>query len=361
MRFGWTIDAPHPCAPEKRFGVFTLADKGLRVGVIGVGAIGRTHIVRINGKLRGATVTACADPAAEFGKTVAQELGLIHFQTGEDLIRAPDIDAIVIAANDEHHEHFVLTAVAAGKPVFCEKPLSPDKAGCRRIVDAEMAGGRKLVRVGFMRRYDPGYRQLKRHLQERTFGEVLMAHCAHRNHSIGGRFTTPMSVENAMIHEIDVMRWLLGEDYDTVEVALPKKTRNSHENLWDPQVMVLTTKSGVRIDVEAFLNCHYGYDIKCEICCEEGCINLPEPANAMIRTEASRIYPIAEHWSERFEDAYNIEFQDWIDDTQAGRMSGPSAWDGYIAAATAAAASRARETRALVNIDPEPCPAFYLI
>ena len=84
--------------------------------------------------------------------------------------------------------------------------------------------------------------------------------------------------------------------------------------------MILTTKSGVRIDVESFVNCKYGYDIKCEVVCEEGTINLPEPANAMIRTNASRVTPICSDWSQRFVDAYNVEFQEWINATKAGGL-----------------------------------------
>ena len=67
--------------------------------------------------------------------------------------------------------------------------------------------------------------------------------------------------------------------------------------------MYLTTESGVRIDVESFVNCRYGYDIKCEVVCEEGSLNLPEPANTMVRSNDSRITPICHDWSERFIDA----------------------------------------------------------
>ena len=168
-----------------------------------------------------------------------------------------------------------------------------------------------------------------------------------------------MSVENSLIHEIDVLRWLIGEDYATAEVVFPKSTRNAEEGLRDPQVMYLTTKSGVRIDVESFVNCHYGYDIKCEVVCEEGVLNLPEPANAMVRTNAARVTPICNDWSERFVDAYNIEFQEWINACKAGRVDGPSAWDGYVGQVTAKAASKARDTQTKVEIKYDEMPDFY--
>lgn len=133
----------------------------LRVGVIGVGAIGRTHIERINEKLQGAKVTACADVNVEFGKTVAEKYNCKFYANGEEMIASDDIDAVIVTTIDPFHEQYVMAAIKAGKYVFCEKPLAPKPDACRRIVDAEMAGGKKLVQVGFMRRYDLGYRQLK--------------------------------------------------------------------------------------------------------------------------------------------------------------------------------------------------------
>ncbi len=331
----------------------------LKIGLVGTGAIGRTHMDRINNTLQGARVIACSDVNVAFGQSVAARYGCTFWADGEAMIADDSIDAVVVTTLDPFHEQYVMAAIKAGKFVFVEKPLAPEAEACKRIVDAEIAGGKMLVQVGFMRRYDPGYRQLRKLIAEKTYGEPLMLHCVHRNASVDDGFTTPMSVENSMIHEIDVLRWLLGEDYATAEVAFSRKTRHASAHLQDPQVMILTTKSGVRIDVESFVNCRYGYDIKCEVVCEEGTLNLPEPANAMIRTKAARMTPICSDWSERFVEAYNVEFQEWINGCKAGRVDGPTAWDGYVGQATAKAASRARDSQAKVTIDIEACPSFY--
>jgi myo-inositol 2-dehydrogenase/D-chiro-inositol 1-dehydrogenase len=167
-----------------------------------------------------------------------------------------------------------------------------------------------------------------------------------------------MAVENSMIHEIDVLRWLLNEDYATAEVVYPKKTRKAGD-YQDPQVMILTTKSGVRIDVESFVNCRYGYDIQCEVVCEEGTARLPEPNNVLLRRNASIVNPICYNWSERFVESYNIEFQAWINACKAGGVDGPTAWDGYAAAVIATSASKARDTQTRVLIECEEMPSFY--
>ncbi|MBF3332676.1 Gfo/Idh/MocA family oxidoreductase, partial [Leptospira borgpetersenii serovar Ballum] len=103
------------------------------------------------------------------------------YADGQDVIKAQDVDALIVTAWDPTHEAFTLGAIEAGKPVFCEKPLAMTAEGCRRIVDAEMKAGRRLVQVGFMRPYDAGYQALKGVIDSGEIGAPLMLHCAHRN------------------------------------------------------------------------------------------------------------------------------------------------------------------------------------
>lgn len=331
----------------------------LKVGVVGTGKIGRTHIERINNKLSGAKVVACADKNIDFCRTVADQYHLMAFETGVEMIASDEVDAVIVTTLDPYHEENVMAAIKAGKYVFCEKPLAPEAEACRNIVEAEISGGKQLVQVGFMRRYDSGYRQLKEALCAKKYGEPLMIHCAHRNPSVPEDYETPMAVENSMIHEIDVLRWLLDEDFASVEVKFPRKTRKAHEHLQDPQIMILTTKSGVYIDVEAFVCNGHSYDIKCEICCEDAIMNLPKPATIEVLKEAHRGNDIDSDWSTRFVDAYNVEIQEWIDACKSGYVEGPSAWDGYVGQVTAKAASKARDSQTTVVIQCEEIPDFY--
>jgi ABC-type cobalamin transport system permease subunit len=151
---------------------------------------------------------------------------------------------------------------------------------------------------------------------------------------------------------------LLGEDYAKVDVVFPRSSRNAGD-CKDPQIMHLTTKSGTYIEVESFVFSHYGYDVRCEIVCEEGVLNLPEPPYAMVRTNDARVTPICHDWSERFPEAYNIEFQNWINASKEGRVDGPTAWDGYVAQIAAGCASKARDTGVSVDIDIPEMPDFY--
>lgn len=331
----------------------------INVGIIGTGAIGREHIKRINNKVQGAQVVAVTDINAEVAKKIAKDIGATFFETGEELIASDKVDAVVVTSWDPTHEHYVLETIKHGKYVFCEKPLATESEGCRRIVDAEIEYGKKLVQVGFMRRYDKGYIELKNMITSKKYGEPLMLHCTHRNPSANENYTTPMAVSQTAIHEIDVLRWLLDEDYASVQMLLPKQTSNTHENLKDPQFIIFETKSGVTIDLEVFVNCRFGYDIKCDVVCETAEFGLTDPAFTKVKAEEKNYTRISPDWQTRFMDAYDYEFQLWINSVISGELTGPTAWDGYVASITMAACHEARETGKKVNIKLDERPALY--
>lgn len=333
----------------------------LRLGVIGTGAIGEDHIRRITNTLSGATIVAVTDVNVEQAKAVIknQKLDAKLYESGHGLIQAKEVDAILVTSWGPTHEEFVLAAIAAGKPVFCEKPLATTAEGCARIVEAEVKHGKRLVQVGFMRRYDKGYCALKDVVTTGKIGEPLIVHCAHRNPMVGDNYTTDMAITDTMIHEIDVLRWLLDDDYVSVQVVYPRKTRKSSSHLKDPQIILIETAKGIRVDVEVFVNCQYGYDIQCEVVGETGIARLPEPANVLMRSEAKRSVEILTDWKQRFIESYDIELQGFIDAVNQGQPNGPSAWDGYAAAVTADACVKAQQTGEIVPVTMKERSAFY--
>ncbi|WP_110643928.1 Gfo/Idh/MocA family oxidoreductase [Salinicola sp. CPA57] len=333
----------------------------VRIGVIGTGAIGREHIRRISERLKGARVVAVNDVDRQQAQAVVETLGLearIH-DDGNALIASSEVDAVIVSSWGPTHEAFVLAAIAAGKPVFCEKPLAVTAQGCRQIVDAEMAAGRKLVQVGFMRRFDFAYRQLKQVLDSGDLGEALILNCAHRNPEAPG-FSGDMALTDSCVHEFDVLRWLLdNDDYVSAQVITPRRTRLSEAELQDPHVILLRTRNGVHISIESFVNCRYGYDIQCQVVCEMGTASLPEPASVPVRHEARLSREVLTNWKDRFLTAFDVEFQEWIDATAAGEMHGPSAWDGYVVAVTSDACVKAKHSGRIEPIELPERPAFY--
>jgi myo-inositol 2-dehydrogenase/D-chiro-inositol 1-dehydrogenase len=324
----------------------------IRIGVIGTGVMGADHARTLSATISGATVEAVFD--VDTRRAAAAAAGGRVLDDPLALIKDVDVDAVLIASSDATHEEFVLAGIAAGKPVLCEKPLAPDVAGCLRIVDAELAVGRRLVSVGFMRRYDAGYAALKQTLAAGEVGAPLLMHCVHRNASVPEAFTSSMLVTSSAAHEIDITRWLLGEEIVAVSSHRPKAS-SLVGALQDPQFLVFETASGVLVDVEVFVNARYGYDVRCELVGERGTATLAPEAPTLVRRDGSASSAIPHDWRDRFAGAYGRELQDWVDGIGAGTARGASAWDGYAATAVAQAGVAALESgRTAVELVTKP-------
>jgi myo-inositol 2-dehydrogenase / D-chiro-inositol 1-dehydrogenase len=332
----------------------------VRVGVIGAGWIGHEHIRRLTHTVTGARVTAVTDIDAARAEEAAAPVGARVYASGAELIAADDVDAVLVTSWGPTHAEHVLTAIAAGKPVFCEKPLATTAEDCLRIVEAETAHGHRLVQVGFMRRYDAGYREMKQVIDAGRIGEPLIVHCAHRNPAVPESYTSAMAALDTAVHEVDVLRWLLDDEIVSTQVLTPRATSKRFAHLKDPQIMLFETAKGVRIDLEVFVNCQYGYDIQCEAVGEEGLVRLPDPAAVGVRTAARHSTEVLTDWVSRFRDAFDTEFREWIAGLAAGaEPTGPSAWDGYAATVITAATVEALESGRVVATDLKPRPAFY--
>ena len=332
----------------------------VRVGVIGTGNIGQDHIRRLTRALAGAQVVAVSDVDPARAAAVAQATpGARVFRTGQDLIRADEVDGVVVASWGPTHEEHVLAAMEANKPVFCEKPLAETTDACVRILDAEVARGRHLVQVGFNRRYDSAYRAMKSTLVEGTLGTPLMVHCAHRNPGVPPHYTGGMPITDTAIHEIDILRWLLDQEIIAARVLQPRRTSRAKPGLPDPLIVLMEMAGGAMVDVEVFVNLPYGYDIRCEVVCESGTVALGDGSPVVLRKDYLRSDSVPRDFQERFRPAYATELQEWVDSVGMGAATGPSSWDGYAATAVADSCLAALETGERVPVQLRERPAFY--
>jgi len=140
-----------------------VTDQELRVGIIGVGLMGADHAERLAHRTSGARLVAVSDPdTARAGGLAGRFDGVRAVSDPLALVGDDEVDAVLIASPGFVHEEQVLACLQAGKAVLCEKPLTMDGASSLRLVRAEREGGRALVQLGFMRRFDPSTRGSRR-------------------------------------------------------------------------------------------------------------------------------------------------------------------------------------------------------
>ena len=321
--------------------------------------IGQDHIRRLTRVLSG--VGSSRSPTwtrrARRRSPTASPGARVH-ATGEELIADAGVDAVVVCSWGPTHEEYVLAAIAAGKPVFCEKPLATTQEACLRIIDAEAAAGRRLVQVGFMRRYDAAYRALQGGRRSGDIGAPLLMHCAHRNPSVPRHYPKEMAITDTAVHEIDMVRWMFDEEIAAARVLVPRRSSNGGE-LQDPLLLLLEMASGVLVDVEVSVNIRYGYDIRGEVVGENGTAALGEREPVVCAGTAGR-RPGAGRLAGTVRPRVRRRDAGWIDAVAAGRRTGPSAWDGYAAAVVSdAAAGGAAHRRTVRGVAGEPEPDLY--
>src|SRR5260221_11809000 len=186
----------------------------IRVGVIGAGVMGTGHARIIAGDVPGAFLQAVCDADAARARAAAEETGAAEVLTDPlAVVSSGKIDAVLIASPDATHGPLTIACIEAGKPVLCEKPLAPTGAECLKVIAAEVRAGKRLVQVGFMRRFDPSYTEMKAVLAGGSIGRAVMMHNFHRNVEMPSWFTAHMAITNSAPHEFDFARFVLHAQY----------------------------------------------------------------------------------------------------------------------------------------------------
>lgn len=320
--------------------------------------MGADHARIIAGQVAGARLVAISDADEARARAAAAETGAdLALTDAMAVIHHRDVGAVLIASPDATHADFAIACIRAGKPVLCEKPLAPTASEGMRVIEAELSAGKRLVQLGFMRRFDPGYTEMKQLLGSGRHGEALAFHCIHRNAAAPAHFDAAAAIVSSCVHEVDISRFVLSAELSSVTVFKAKRSRHAH--FCDPMLVVFETDKGQLVDVELFLNAQYGYDVKGELVCETGTISLGPTINTEIRSSGVTATALAADWRPRFAAAYRIQNQAWIDSITTGRPVGSSTWDGFIATTVTDAGVKSLNTGGTVLIAHEKRPGLY--
>lgn len=321
----------------------------LSVGVIGLGVMGAEHLRLLREETAGVQVVAICDADADRAGRLAQDAGV--FSDPMALINSDKVEAVVIASPDGTHAGLALACLAAGKPALCEKPLAASADEALRVVDAEVSIGRRLLQVGYMRRFDPAYAEMKQIAEGGGIGAPVILQNVHRNAAAPEWFTGPMAVTNSFVHEIDISRWLLGSELVSAIVhAAPGG---------DPLLITMETDKGEIVTTEVFMNAHYGYHVHAQLIGRTGTVQMAQPSVTLVNAMRHHGHGYPENWVPRFRDAYRVQMNAWVRAIASGEPAGASAWDGYVATAIAEQVVTALQTGSKARLFLGARPDLY--
>ena len=331
----------------------------IRVALIGAGVMGSDHARIFARDIPGAQLQVICDADQARARAIAEETGAKDV-TADSMaaVTSKDVDAVVIAGPDAIHGKLTIAALAARKPVLCEKPLAASSAECLDVIAAEVKGGKRLVQVGFMRRFDPAYVEMRAALTKGAIGKALMFHCFHRNVVAPPWFDSSMAIMNSAPHEFDIARFVLGSDYASITVFRPKMPDPSKPG--SPVFMVVTTTDGQLVNIEINNNAAYGYDVRGELVGEKGSVSLRNPIASEISVGLTSGTAYPEDWRPRFAEAYRLQNQAWVRSIASGKPVGSSAWDGYCATLVAECGAKALAKGGTVAVEHAAKPKLYL-
>jgi inositol 2-dehydrogenase len=321
--------------------------KKLGIGVIGLGRLGSAYAKYFTGRIAGAALVAISDVNETAVTTIGAELGISktynHYQ---DLIADKDVEAVVIVSPTSTHQEIVQEAANKHKPIFCEKPLSISLDAARAMLGIVEQTG-VFFQMGFMRRFDKGYVAAKRQIDEGVIGTPVVFKSSSRDpyrpsleyldpaHS-GGLFI------DCGIHDLDLARWYMGDIASVYSIggtlAYPEMKEIGDI---DNAIASLYFTSGALGTIDLSRNGVYGYDIRTEILGTEGTLKIGylRETPILVMTKGGITHDTVPYFTERFEQAYITQLQDFVNNVLEGKPPAVTCADGVAALQASAAAT----------------------
>jgi myo-inositol 2-dehydrogenase / D-chiro-inositol 1-dehydrogenase len=335
--------------------------KPIAVGIIGTGGMGTKHAVNLHRFVGGAKVVALYDlDQNRAAQASAQSGNPKVFDDPIKLIEDPSVEAVLIASPDDTHAKMTLACLKAGKPVLCEKPLATSVEDAIKVLEAEVALGKKLISVGFMRRFDPYHAAVHEKVLSGELGKPLLWKGVHRNASVAFGITGATILTNSAGHDFDSARFQLGEEVEEVYVRGLKSRPELHPDTKDMLLIELFMTNNTMGTAEVYVNDDYGYEVSAEVVCQRGTAVTDQPVRAMVRAQSHRGYYVSADWLSPFTDAYIAEAIDWIESLQSGTaFHGATAWDGYVTMIITAACIQSLQNGTVTPVKLIEKPALY--
>jgi myo-inositol 2-dehydrogenase/D-chiro-inositol 1-dehydrogenase len=303
----------------------------LRIGVIGVGAIGRIHADHLASRVSSATLAGVADTNAEVAQGAAKRFKVKQFATDGEMFAGDAVDAVAICTPRQTHAGLIVQAATAGKHIFCEKPLASTLAEADEALAAVGRAG-VVLQVGFQRRFDAEFRSAHEAIAGGSIGAPRIIHLMSRDPAPkdGPADRAPEDlVFDTTIHDFDVARYLGGAEIVSVQMtglaaARPERLEGA--------VFVLELENGVIVTIENHLHSPVGYDQRAEVLASNGMAYAMNARTMIWGTEDTPFF------GQRYSDAYIAEVEAFARSVLDGTPPLVTGADGRASVAAAVAA-----------------------
>lgn len=318
----------------------------MKIAVLGCGRIGRMHAENIAAHPR-ATLAGVFDVHRPAADDVGGKLGVTVFESADALIVSSDVDAVLIATSTPTHADFIEKAVAAGKPILCEKPIDLSLARVQRC--AEAIGTTKVpIMLGFVRRFDPGHRAARDAVRAGDIGNLHQVVITSRDPGMPPVAYTQASggiFRDMTIHDFDMARFILGEEVIEVSATgsrlIDPALMQSLDD-YDTVTVVLKTASGRQCIINNSRQAVYGYDQRVEALGTKGMVvseNRRPNMTTLHRADfTGKGAPLLNFFIDRYAEAFIAEIDAFVDAVDAGKPPEVGFEDGRQALILAEAA-----------------------
>ena len=296
----------------------------VNVGLVGAGRIGSVHAGNLANRIPNARLAVVADIDLEAAKSLAADLNIgMAVKNYAQLLENEDLQAIVISSATDTHAQIITEAAAAGKHVFCEKPLDLELSRVDDALEAVEAAGVKL-QVGFNRRFDPNFRKVKEMAAEGRIGEPHILRITSRDPEpppldyvkVSGGIFLDMT-----IHDFDMARYITGSEVEEIYVIGGVMIDSRIEEFGDLDTVIITLRfeNGVIGTIDNSRKAVYGYDQRVELFGSAGMISTEnETPDRHSYSNADGIQkPLPLYFFlERYTESYLREMQSFVDSVQ---------------------------------------------
>jgi myo-inositol 2-dehydrogenase/D-chiro-inositol 1-dehydrogenase len=332
--------------------------RNVTVGVLGTGRIGKLHAEHLCYRIPEAQVAAVADVRLEAAQACAASLGIAKAVADPRVIlEDPTIDAVAICSSTDTHAPLIEAAAAAGKHIFCEKPIALDLGVIDRALEKVKKAGVKL-QIGFNRRFDPNFRRIWERLREGAIGEPHLLRITSRDPApppieyvrvSGGLFL------DMMIHDFDMARYLIGAEVEELYVMGGVRVDPAIGKAGDVDtaMVVLKFTGGCLGSIDNSRQAVYGYDQRVEVFGSKGMVSTEN--NTPNRTRLATTEAVQEElplhfFMDRYIDSYVLEMKAFIESLLADRQPPVSGLDARVPVVMGKAAKLSLEQNRPVRI-----------